>query len=360
MGDGVVPVADATSDEYAVRTPPPALLQFTAGAVAGVINTLVLNPLDVVRTRMQVAGAGAFAAAGQPALERRSVRDVVLAMWHTEGPRSFYRGVSASLVAFVPNWALYFALYEHFKGRLLVWQRRRQEAAGKPPSTSTLQRVFHHSMPYTLAAVGAGAITAVASSPLWVAKTRMQAEVVLHGNAPRYRHPLNCIAMVAREEGVGALYRGLAPALFGLVHAGIQFPLYEAIKQRMQQRRYRRVATMANMSPARMIPGSTEPHAFDIMVASALSKLVASTVAYPHEVLRSKMQVLQVSQSVAQSVPLRAELGRMLRIASETVRNEGLMGLYRGLGPTLMRTLPASVLTFVSYEACRSLLHANE
>jgi solute carrier family 25 (mitochondrial folate transporter), member 32 len=65
----------------------------------------------------------------------------------------------------------------------------------------------------------------------------------------------------------------LVPTLAGLIHVGIQFPLYEFLKMK------------------RVREGKVdEPKMLDILIASSLSKLTASAVAYPHEVLRSRLQ----------------------------------------------------------------------
>jgi len=37
-----------------------------------------------------------------------------------------------------------------------------------------------------------------------------------------------------------------------------------------------------------------------------------------------------------------------------TLRNEGILGFYKGLTPNLLRTIPASVITFYTYELIRS------
>lgn len=77
------------------------LAQFGAGALAGLVNTLVLSPLDVVKTRLQVQGSATLASNRYHRLV-----DVLRAMLREEGFRSHYRGLSADMWAFVPNWAI--------------------------------------------------------------------------------------------------------------------------------------------------------------------------------------------------------------------------------------------------------------
>jgi solute carrier family 25 folate transporter 32 len=297
-------------------------------------------------------------------LEPYHVKDVIRAMWRTEGIRGFYRGISASLIAFMPNWAIYFTLYEQLRGSLLrYWVFRptkyvRNRAAH--PITSRWSDEMFASM---LASVGAGAATALVCSPLWMAKTRMQAEVVLPGSMPRYRNPLHCLRRIAREEGLTALYRGLTPSLLGLVHVAVQFPLYEALKRNWSIHGSR----PNEHGPRPLALSEARPPVWRIMLASSLSKIVASAVAYPHEVIRSRLQMISIVPVNARIPPLEpmldrtaatlgAEPVRMLRLVRYMIQHEGIGAFYRGLGATLFRTLPATMLTFVTYESCKTFL----
>lgn len=351
------------------RLAPPLPLSFTAGAVSGVVNTLVLSPLDVVRTRMQVGSFGntADTLRSVSGLEPYRIKDVVRAMWRTEGIGGFYRGVSASLIAFMPNWAIYFALYEHLRGRLLQhWRQRPQKLVHNRAGRQRMPVASDEMLASMLASVGAGAATALVCSPLWMAKTRMQAEVVLPGSMPRYRNPLHCLRRIAREEGITALYRGLTPSLLGLVHVAVQFPLYEALK-----RNWTLNGTRSNdHNPRSIALAEARTPVWRIMLASSVSKIVASAVAYPHEVVRSRLQMISIVPANARIPPLEpfldratasvgAEPVRMLRLVRYMIQHEGVGAFYRGLGATLFRTLPATMLTFVTYERCKAFLQEH-
>lgn len=71
--------------------------------------------------------------------------------------------------------------------------------------------------------------------------------------------------MIAKHEGIRGFYKGLAPSLIGVSHVAIQFPLYERLKS---------LLTEAN----------AQSSTANILLASAVSKMVASTTTYPHEV----------------------------------------------------------------------------
>lgn len=46
----------------------------------------------------------------------------------------------------------------------------------------------------------------------------------------RYRHTLDAVLTIYRTEGWPAFFRGLLPSLLGILHVGVQFPLYEHLK----------------------------------------------------------------------------------------------------------------------------------
>ncbi len=67
-------------------------------------------------------------------------------------------------------------------------------------------------------------------------------------------------------------------SLVGTIHVAIQLPLYEAMKSALLQRKQAAAAAVAALP----LPG--ELSAPELIAASAVSKMVASTITYPHEV----------------------------------------------------------------------------
>jgi solute carrier family 25 folate transporter 32 len=239
--------------------------------------------LDVLKTRLQVQGkAGAAMYKGVSGGLSKIMRE--------EGMRGLYRGLTPTLVALLPNWAVYFTAYERLK-----------QAIGSrvPPQWSASAGV------HMAAAQALGAATMMITNPLWVIKTRLQTQNMgirmgASGNPALYRGTLDALLRIAREEGVAGLYRwglcklcavngpskgagmlradcgmawrsrpvhsahccerrlprprkpappgprsccappprsGLGPSLLGVMHVVIQFPLYESLKGRFAQQR---------------------------------------------------------------------------------------------------------------------------
>ena len=69
---------------------------------------------------------------------------------------------------------------------------------------------------------------------------------------------------------------------------------------------------------------------------------LAGTICYPQLLVRSRMQ------------DQHRKYNSLRDCLVLTLRNEGILGFYKGLTPNLLRTIPASVITFYTYELIRS------
>lgn len=81
------------------------------------------------------------------------------------------------------------------------------------------------------------------------------------------------------------------------------------------------------------------------------SQVAASFAAYPHEVVRSRLQ--NERSRVDRSYN---EIHRALQMIRQIVRSEGVFAFYKGIGPNLVKTVPSTIITFSSYEYAKRVL----
>lgn len=142
----------------------------------------------------------------------RTWREAVRNIMASTGPRGFFAGWSALALRDLPFDIIEFPLYEALKD---VWAERK---GGK-------LETWESSVCGSLA----GGIAAGLTTPLDVVKTRLMTQ--RRGSGQVYAGLLDCLVRVAREEGIGALYKGLVPRVVNIALGGaIFFGAYEAFK----------------------------------------------------------------------------------------------------------------------------------
>lgn len=76
---------------------------------------------------------------------------------------------------------------------------------------------------------------------------------------------------------------------------------------------------------------------FKTMVAGAVGGSVFWILTYPVDVAKSRIQIKNSNENLVQTI-------------NNIVRQEGVRTLYKGLSPTVLRTIPATATLFATYE----------
>ena len=159
----------------------------------------------------------------------------------------------------------------------------------------------------------------------------MQTQDHTRAKAPEYRSAIHCARSMLAREGVSSFAKGIGPSLLGLTHVAIQFPLYEKLKS--------------------TFPKEEQSTPLVVIATSATSKLSASLVTYPLELVRTRLHV--------QRSDLPLKYGSVIDSFKVIVKNEGVRGLYAGLSTNLIRVVPACSITFAVYEKISAALTAK-
>ncbi|KAH0613105.1 uncharacterized protein H6S33_009485 [Morchella sextelata] len=294
-----------------------------AGATAGFASGIATCPLDVIKTKLQAQGGWSRMGPGPGEVVYRGLFGTASTIWKDEGFRGMYRGLGPLILGYLPTWMVYFTVYEKAKKFL----------------EPQIERTW---VTHILSAMTAGASSTICTNPIWVIKTRLMSQPPVTANSPASQHytsTLDAMRKMYMHEGVRAFYSGLAPALLGLTHVAVQFPLYEQFKKMF--------TTGAGQGQSGR--GKTSDF-WGILAASCLSKICASSATYPHEVVRTRLQTQRVLGEAGGGGRGRVRYRGVIQSFATVFREEGLGGFYAGMGTNMIRAVPASAMTLLTYE----------
>ena len=307
-------------------------VHFIAGGLAGATSAIVTSPLEVLKTRLQSTigqrvvchTLPQMITTGNVIALQDSAAITLLQKWSllkhyighiakSEGVKAFYKGLAPSLMGIMPTRAIYFYTYNKAKNGF-----------------NTIMTPNTHQV-HLVSAFCGGVVGSTCMNPIFVVKTRLQLDQSKMGSNLT---SLSCIRQIIQQEGMRGFYRGLTASYAGVMETGLCFVLYESTKQSLLGKK----------------PYSNGKLDFmDYILAATSSKMIATTVCYPHEVARTRMRQLDV-----------LNVGRKYKSFVQTVmtvwREEGRKGLYGGMSAHLMRVIPNTAILFLTYETVVHLL----
>lgn len=299
----------------------PELVETIAGLSAGALATPVVHPLDVIKTRLQIHRS----TSSKSVSSYRAVRSLLQA----EHPLSaFYRGLTPNILGNASSWAAFFYLKSIVERQL---QSLHINHSTHPRSLNPVD--------YFLASGTAGLLTTGVTNPIWVLKTRMLSSD--RGSQGAYTSTWAGAKDIVRKEGWRGFYKGLAASCLGVTHGAVQFAVYDPLK-RLWQSHISSTKISKNRTDEAMPEEKIGTSA--TLAISGMSKIIAGSATYPYQVLRARLQSYNSEE----------RFGRGIRgVVSKVWREEGFRGFYRGLGPNVVRVLPATWATFLIYENVR-------
>ena len=268
------------------------LTSFLAGALSGSCTTVLLQPFDLIKTRVQQS-------------PHSSVWSQARLVLHTDGPLGFWTGVTPSLWRTVPGIGLHFASYHLLSSQL--------SHDGQPSSLSSLQSLTVGG----LSRVFAGTVL----MPMTVVKTRWEAG----GGRFDYKGGgvVEAVRTIIRLEGVRGLVSGLLPTILrDAPYSAIYLMFYNNLKQ----------ITTAEADHKKSLK-----HFMCGLVAGAL----ATVLVQPADVVKTELQLSQERVS-------------HWRVVSQIYSHRGVTGFFVGLGPRVVRKSLMSALAWTVYERATS------
>eukprot|EP00092_Neocalanus_flemingeri_P025582 GFUD01027735.1.p1 GENE.GFUD01027735.1~~GFUD01027735.1.p1 ORF type:complete len:307 (-),score=58.52 GFUD01027735.1:295-1215(-) len=280
----------------------PKPIKFLFGGTAGMAATCFVQPLDLVKTRMQVSK-------GVEGAAKPSTFSVISGIIKNEGISTLYTGLSAGL--------LRQATYTTTRLGIYTWLFENFSTEGVPPG-------FFMKAALGMTAGGAGAFV---GTPAEVALIRMTSDGSLPVDKRRnYSSVFNALARIYKEEGLTTLWRGATPTIARAMVVN--------------------AAQLASYSQAKQIilgTGYIQDGIFCHFVASMISGLITTIASMPVDIAKTRLQ----SMKYTDGVPEYKGAGDVL---SKVIKKEGFFALWKGFTPYYFRLGPHTVLTFIFLE----------
>ncbi|KAM0723250.1 hypothetical protein Q7P37_001451 [Cladosporium fusiforme] len=284
--------------------PLPFVYQFAAGAVAGVSEILVMYPLDVVKTRVQIQGKVPV-----PGVDHYSgMLDCIKKIVKNEGASRLYRGISAPIMMEAPKRATKFAANDE-------WGKVYRNLFGVTKMTQGLS---------VLTGASAGATESFVVVPFELVKIRLQDKA----QAAQYSGPLDVVRKIVKAEGPLALYQGLESTMWRhiLWNAGYFGCIFQ-------------VRELLPKNPT----GDKSIQIRNDLVSGAIGGTVGTILNTPMDVVKSRIQnttkVPGVTPKYNWAFPA---LGTVLK-------EEGFGALYKGFIPKVLRLGPGGGILLVVF-----------
>lgn len=181
--------------------------------------------------------------------------------------------------------------------------------------------------------------------PLDTLKFRTQCETV--SGAPKgNKLVFETFLKMWRSTGIRAFYRGLPMGLIGMFpYSAIDLFTFETLKQGVVNRNMK---TKGIKHEEDALPSN-----FSLALMGGFSGAIGASAVYPINLLRTRLQ----SQGTTQHP--RTYTG-VLDVTRQTIKGEGLRGLFKGLTPNLLKVVPAvSIVSSFSHGHCHCWIHAD-
>lgn len=151
-----------------------------------------------------------------------------------------------------------------------------------------------------------------------------------------YKNLMDALLKICQEEGPKELYRGLTPSLIGVVpYAAINYFAYDFLRKLYKK--------LSKQDQVGNLP--------TLLIGSAAGAF-SSASTFPLEVARKQMQVGALTGRIAYD--------NLFHALSSVLEKHGPGGLYRGLGASCIKLIPAAGISFMCYEACKRVLIEEE
>jgi solute carrier family 25 citrate transporter 1 len=277
----------------------PSYVMAVSGSLGGLVEACCLQPIDVIKTRLQ--------------LDPRAQREY-RGIWHCgatvverEGVRALWKGLTPFATHLTLKYTLRMGSNALFQSALADAQTGKLSAAGR-----------------LAAGFGAGVLEAVAIvTPFEVVKIRLQQQ---RHELVKYKGPVHCASTIVREEGVRGLWAGVSPTIArNGTNQAVMFSAKNYCDKLLWKKREGDGATL--------LPWQS-------MVSGFLAGFAGPLATGPFDVVKTRLMAQTRAALPGGELHYKGMVHAITHIHAE----EGLFALWKGLLPRLMRIPPGQAI----------------
>ncbi|SMQ50197.1 unnamed protein product [Zymoseptoria tritici ST99CH_3D7] len=279
-------------------------LPFINGGAAGMVATCVVQPMDMIKVRLQLAGEGVKT--GPKPTPVSVAREIIAAGKVLD----LYTGLSAGLLRQAVYTTARLGLFDTFMKSLTT------RAEGQGLSIGFRERAA--------AGLSAGGIAAFISNPADLALIRMQSDGLKpKADRANYKSVADALMRITKNEGVRRLWAGATPTVVRAMALNFgQLGFFSEAKARLKR--------MDNMGPRAQT-----------LTASAIAGFFASFFSLPFDFIKTRLQ--KQSRGPDGKLPYK----NMFDCAKKVIRDEGPLRFYRGFSTYYVRIAPHAMVTLI-------------
>jgi len=274
---------------------------FVTGSISGSIATCCIQPIDMVKVRIQLGAA-----------EGGSTNPIQITqtMLKEEGIAAFYKGLTAGLTRQVLYTGARLGLYDIFTDMA--------KQPGQP-------------MPFwktTVCALSAGGIAAVVGNPADLSLIRMQADSMLpEAERRNYRHVFHALGSIASTEGPAGLLKGALPTATRAMALNFGMLGFNTLAK-------------DKLKDLGCTPGGN----VQVFGASAVAGFFASFFSLPFDYVKTQIQ--KQKPDASGKLPFSGPID----CAMQQVKKGGILRLWTGFPTYYVRIAPHAMITLIAQD----------
>lgn len=268
-----------------------------SGSIGGIVEASCLQPIDVIKTRLQLDRSGSY----------KGIIHCGSTIVNTEGVRALWKGLTP------------FATHLTLKYALRMGSNAVLQSAFKDSETGHISNQGR-----ILSGFGAGVLEAlVIVTPFEVVKIRLQQQKGLSPELLKYKGPIHCAGVIIREDGLRGLWAGAAPTV--MRNGTNQAAMFTA------KNAFDKILWKKHEGDGKvLLPWQS-------MISGFLAGTAGPICTGPFDVVKTRLMAQSRSGG---DLKYRG----MFHAISTIYAEEGLLALWKGLLPRLMRIPPGQAI----------------